>query len=102
MKKIFAAICVTLLFIFVTVATSGENHEDYGHYIPKEREAVVETNRMIPVETDLLATWAQVCVVYDSHTGVMYLVSRAGGVCPMIDADGQPLLYTPVDENSVL
>lgn len=99
MKKLIVAICaylcVAMLFIFVAGATAGEDHEDYGHYVPKEREESVEANRMIPIETDLLATWAQVCVVYDSHTGVMYLVSRAGGVCPMIDADGRPLLHTP-------
>ncbi len=33
-------------------------------------------------------------VIVDLVTGVQYLISRQGGICPLLDRDGKPLLHT--------
>ena len=93
MRKYIAVVCIALLLILVSAGTSGEVDDQYGHYIPHEREVEEEVSRIVSMETDRLATWAQVCIAYDSQTGVMYMISRGGGICPMIDVEGNPLIY---------
>lgn len=50
--------------------------------------------RLVLVSREQPVSWAHVCIVYDAKTKVMYMMTRTGGVEPMIDAQGRPLLYT--------
>lgn len=50
--------------------------------------------RLVLVSCERPASWAHVCIVYDKETKVMYTVMRNGGIEPMIDAQGNPLLHT--------
>ena len=88
MKKLIAFfVCFILAFASGAFVAEGE------HYIPKPREEEPELPRIMAIGVEPLATWANVCIAFDSETGVMYLISRAGGICPMIDAEGRPLIY---------
>ena len=49
---------------------------------------------LVKVQTLLVDNGIRVTIVYDVETNVMYMISRGGGVCMLVDAEGNPRLYT--------
>jgi hypothetical protein len=37
-------------------------------------------------------------ILLDTQTGVQYLLARSGGLTPLLDKDGKPVI-TPIDNN---
>lgn len=52
-----------------------------------------KNKRLVCVERSMPAVWVHICIFYDIETGVMYMVSREGGMTVMVDAEGKPLIY---------
>lgn len=90
MRKIVAALLLAV-FIMSWVVVAADSSQP-------AMEKKEKPPRMIAIETRTISTWVHTCVAYDSQTGVMYLISRGGGICPMLDADGNVLLYSPEKE----
>lgn len=88
MKKIWIIAAAVIMLLAVAVGcggTSASPHED-------------EFGRFIRVEAEYVGSGALCAIVFaDSETGVMYMhtyVGDAGGLTVMVDASGNPLIWT--------
>lgn len=56
--------------------------------------AIVESNNNPRFQRVMKDSGSALCVYVDTETGVMYMIrSSAGGICVMVDAVGNPLLW---------
>lgn len=72
MKRVIAITILTLL----TLALCGCNEAEAGNH------------KLWTLDRDPLYT-----IYVDTRTGVQYLRTYNGGVCVMVDAEGQPLIW---------
>lgn len=91
--KIFAATCVLLVVLLIAllavhVATAVDSYKSVS-----KTAAVVEYSQQ-RFQRVILDEGSPINVYVDTETNVMYAVrSSAGGICVMVDADGNPLLW---------
>lgn len=52
-----------------------------------------ESGILVRVQSLLVDNGIRVTIVYDVDTNVMYMISRGGGVCMLVDTEGNPRLY---------
>lgn len=91
--KIFAAACVLLVVLLiallaVSVATEVDSYKSVSNTATVVEYSQQRFQRVIRDEG------SPINVYVDTETNVMYAVrSSAGGICVMVDADGNPLLW---------
>ena len=56
----------------------------------KKRFEVIYTQKVI---------MENIQIIRDTETGVVYLNGYSGGICPLLDSSGKPMIY--IDENSI-
>ena len=88
MKKIWIVAVVVGMLLTVAVGCGGTSASPYED----------EFDRFIRVEAEYVGSGALYAIVFaDSETGVMYMytdVGDAGGLTVMVDASGNPLIWT--------
>ena len=89
--------CLALWAVAMALALAGCSAGEQGSMWPESDEfAHIETGaeRFSTHDTNLYY-W---CVIVDHRTGVQYLYRYKYGLCPLLDADGSPLLVAEAGE----
>ena len=80
-KNKVLAISLAIIVFFLVLCGVGARAEE-------------DDSILVRVQTLLVDNGIRVTIVYDVETNVMYMISRGGGVCMLVDAEGNPRLYT--------
>ena len=78
-SKVLAVFLAIIVFFLVLFGVGARAEED--------------DSILVRVQTLLVDNGIRVTIVYDVETNVMYMISRGGGVCMLVDAEGNPRLY---------
>ena len=81
-SKTVIIILAFLIFITVAVVIIFDNQE-----IQKESEENIPKDRFEKIEE-----WSSNFIMYDKQTKVQYFVFE-GGITPLLDSEGKPILY---------
>lgn len=82
MRKEFTTIFLIILLVFIMVGCKSEDDYKSG-----------ESKIINTIETGTVHT-----VFVDAETGVMYLRTYGGGVCVMVNQDGTPKIFEPIEK----
>lgn len=93
-RKVLSIIVACLLFSIVILTvnylSTAVAEEEIVHETIQEVE---QEDILVRVQTLLVDNGIRVTIVYDVETKVMYMISRGGGVCMLVDSAGNPRLY---------
>ena len=89
MKKIVYMLAALLMV--GSIAAADVELSSSTNAIAKDEEPMI----LQRIQTILIDNGVRVCIAYDVETGVMYILSRSGGICQMVDEHNNPRIYIP-------
>ena len=89
--------CLVAWAVVMALALAGCSTVEQGSTWPESAEfSTLETGQdRFSIHDTNLDDW---CVIVDHRTGVQYLYRYKYGLCPLLDADGTPLLVAEAGE----
>ena len=85
---IVACIMFSILLLTVNYVSAIAEEE-----VAETIQEIAQEDILVRIQTLLVDNGIRVTIVYDTNTKVMYMISRGGGVCMMVDSFGNPRLY---------
>lgn len=93
-NKVLITITLILLLSFVLLVGNAFINPVLAEDVKQEVE---QEDILVRVQTLLVDNGIRVTIVYDVETKVMYMISRGGGVCMLVDSSGNPRLYEDIN-----